>query len=224
MADTEFIHEPLKKAKKPKSSQNQKEVAPLKLNFECLKGEAVFNRPLDFILNADKVTQLQEEIEKTTLQVAELKDDRLLVLICDLLVENAVETYLSQIMLGYNKELADNKNFTFSLKISVAKALRFSSPKPFRGADIIRRIRNEFVHNLEIKDFSQLKPRLIDEVNKTLKDYCLERPLSEKSQKNFLDLTLLTVLGIAVFSLHVTLLNVYVRSDKLEEKLKEFSK
>ena len=127
------------------------------LNFDCKKGEAVF---CTSFYHASKIKQL----EIKTLPFMEipkhfrmLDDDRLTALVGALIVENSLETCLSASLLGYKKELFGSKDFFFSWKIAVAKSLRFCPNKILTCADVIRQIRNEFAHNLGIKDFVELK-------------------------------------------------------------------
>ena len=126
------------------------------VDFDCKKGEAVFNSPIPYdreldIQNTDKKLQIYME------HVAELKDDRLVALTADLLIENSIDNYLSAIMPEYKKEISKHyNNFTLSVKISIAKALRLSPIKLFENAVLINEIRNQFVHHVEIKTFSEL--------------------------------------------------------------------
>lgn len=135
------------------------------IDFECAKGEAVFQSPL--METTDKpFKKLLIELQTYLEHIDDLKGDRLLVLTSDLLVENVVDKYLSTIMPSYEKELQNNRECTFFFKICVAKALKLTPIKIFDAANIIRKVRNAFAHTLEIKDFSNLDEKLLREMDK----------------------------------------------------------
>ena len=112
-----------------------------------------------------------------------LDDDRLIALIGALIVENAVEAYLSAAMLGYKKELSGSKDFFFSWKIAVAKSLRFCPTKILTCADVIRQIRNEFAHNLGIKDFVELKTVYRKKLDDAFLSIVDETPRKERTMR-----------------------------------------
>jgi len=133
-------------------------------------------------------------------------------------------------MPAYKKNLADKKEFTFSMKI--AKALKLSPSQFFNGADLVRSIRNEFVHNLEIKTFENLKnleslkPKkrnLISEMENILKIYFPTTLRSDKTlQEQFKSLTLFTFVAINSFIENVRSLNSFLRDDTFLEILMRF--
>ena len=187
---------------------------PNPLDIDCLQGEAVIHTPIVYTLKTALVKdELIAKVRNYLQQVANLKDDRLLVLIAELLVENAVESYLSEIFPKYNKELGENRDFTFSLKIAIAKGLRFSPSKFFDGADVVRKIRNEFVHNLEIKTFEDLKPKLVNEIEHILKSYFPKGANDKSLEEKFKSLALFTTVGITSYTKDVRSLNSFLRDD-----------
>jgi hypothetical protein len=93
-------------------------------------------------------------------KTAGLTDDRLLAIVTALVVEQRVDVLLGSFLPGY-KHLAEGRDLTFSLKIGLAKALGFIPPRILRAATMIREIRNEFAHDLDILSFAQLKIDLI---------------------------------------------------------------
>ncbi len=195
------------------------------LALACDKKEAVFYKQIgtlfkDSIDFESYLSKVQEYINK----VGDYGDDRLLALVADLLVESTVDNYLSEIMPNYNKELSDNKAFTFSLKIDIAMALRFSPKRYFEAAHIIRKIRNEFAHNLNITTFHDLKPELINKFECVF-DRCL--PFSETTYpttaRKYKALTRITVISFFMYARHLRLLNAYLRDDSFYENLTAFS-
>jgi hypothetical protein len=187
----------------------------------CIKSEAVFHEQNpELIGGLSAFNQIVGEIQDYIKHIAELKDDRLYALVADLLAENAIDGYLSELMPRYKQELAEKKEFTFSLKIAVAKELRLSPPKFFKGADVLRRVRNEFAHNLEIKTFEALKPELIDEIGGVLKGYFPKKqPTYTSIRDKFSSLMFHTVVALIFYRKHLRSLNSYLRDDVFQDNL-----
>jgi hypothetical protein len=92
-----------------------------------------------------------------------LSDDRLLALVTALIVEGRLDATLSSFLPRYAR-LTDASDFTFSLKIALLESLAFVPPQVCSAADLLRKVRNEFAHNLDISSFDQLKPKLRSEI------------------------------------------------------------
>jgi hypothetical protein len=166
-----------------------------------------------------------DELVTSIKNVFELKDDRLFALVADLLVENAIDGYLSEVMPRYKQELSDNRDFTFSLKIAVARELRLSPAKFFKGADVLRRIRNEFAHNLQIKTFNDLKPDLLREIDNVLNEYCPKKASQQIPVRGrFYSLVFDTVVVLILYKKHLHTLNAYLRDKTFIDNLLAFSK
>ena len=65
-------------------------------------------------------------------------------------------------MPGYETLLRE-ADFPFSMKIKIADALRLIPSRILTSCDLMRKVRNEFVHNLELQSFSQLDTKLLNE-------------------------------------------------------------
>jgi hypothetical protein len=124
--------------------------------FSGKKGESLFSEPL---LRFFRENPLPELFSKT----GSLNDDRLLAIVTALIVEDRIDAALSSFLPRYAK-LADQTDFTFSTKIALCEALAQIPPAILRAATIIRKIRNEFAHNLDITSFTGIKPALIGEL------------------------------------------------------------
>jgi len=193
------------------------------LNFECSKGESVFYRPLSDVCTHLVVAQLQKEIDDDLQHVVSLNDDRLLALIADLLVENAVENYLLAIIPRYEKDLSKKVEFqSLSFKIAVAKALCLSPPRLFEGAAVVREVRNQFVHNLEIESFSNLPTGKQDKIDNILACYGEKTAKGKSLPEKFKTLTFLTILGLRIYIRHVQLLNSFLRDERFLNSLGDF--
>jgi hypothetical protein len=96
------------------------------------------------------------ELIRTTLDhLAEAKEDRALVIVGALLLEAGIDDLLHTLIPGY-KALRNNRDFSFSAKIELARSLKLCPDTVFNGADTIRQIRNAFAHDLSVKSLSKL--------------------------------------------------------------------
>ncbi len=193
------------------------------INHKCPRDEAVFYDGLIYGLSAKDA---KDEVFGQTLDFfkhLDKKDDRLLVLTADLLLENSMDRYLSAIMPAYKKHLSDNRDFTFSLKITVARALKLSPPQFFNGVDLVRKIRNEFVHNLLITELKMLNPKFFKEIDNQLAGYVPEQKLEQKTlQERFRSLSLHTFFGMNAQIENVRSLNCFLRDDSFLGTLNGF--
>ena len=197
------------------------------LNIEGSSGESVFFRPLVWCLGKNIQTtekNIQTFLDKEWKHIVDLHDDRLLVLVGALLVENAINEFLGAIIPKY-KPLHKRREFTFSIRIELARALRLCPSRIFNSADIIRDIRNDFVHDLSCNAFSKLSPDRL----KSMRDhYSKFDPHFNVEQKNdeetFRKLVSITSLALLVYRKHVIKLNEFIHSEELFIALKQFCK
>jgi len=117
------------------------------------KGEAVFTEPLLRFFRHNPLPELFRQTEG-------LNDDRLLAIVTALIVEDRLDAVLGSFLPRYAR-LTEKTEFTFSIKIALVEALGLIPPNIPAAASIIRKIRNEFAHHLEIKAFTELKTNLV---------------------------------------------------------------
>jgi hypothetical protein len=122
--------------------------------FSGHKGESLFTEPLLIYFRHNPLPEL-------FLKIQGMNDDRLLAITTALIVEERLDALLSSFLPKYPR-LKKADGFTFAMKISLAEALALIPPEILRAASIIRKIRNEFAHQLEIDSFKQLKESLVD--------------------------------------------------------------
>lgn len=116
------------------------------------KGESLFIEPL---LRYFRHNPLPELFSKTE----QLKDDRLLAIVTALIVEDRLDALLKSFLPRYPR-LTSATDFTFSMKIALAEALALIPTRIFSAATVLRKIRNEFAHHLEMDSLAQLKASL----------------------------------------------------------------
>jgi hypothetical protein len=189
------------------------------INIEGPQGQSIFHHTMSYCVSQETIDGLQQKINEILKYVGELNDDRLLVLVGALIVENAIDELLVAIMPGY-KSLRDKRDFTFSMRIEITRALRLIPSRILNCADFIRGLRNDFVHDLSINAFDRLEsPRL-----QSMRDRLLafNPQVFEEDAKAFSQLVLWTGVALYVYTMHVSQLNDFIRSSKLPAILQAF--
>jgi hypothetical protein len=146
-------------------------------------------------------------------RVEDLNDDRLLAIVSALLIENAIENFLQSVFPGF-KELNKRSEFTFSMKIQVAKALHYIPFKIFNNADVIRGIRNKFAHNLEFETLSSLGTKTVQGLRDRASSYHPSIGEHENPSEMFKEFTYCTASAIYYFTVLSEFLSEFVRSEE----------
>lgn len=129
-------------------------------------------------------TKWNNEMGKFYKRVNETKDERSFVILMALIVEFHIDSVI-RAFFPENKEILGNQNLTFDLKISILKSLKILPVSIFDFSDLVRRIRNEFAHKIEIDKIVELKKykkgeKLINKLN----DFCYQYKDFLKYSKN----------------------------------------
>ena len=140
-------------------------------------GKSILKQPFFELIDFGKWNNEMGEFYK---RVNETKDERSFVVLMTLVVEFHIDA-IFRAFFPNNKDLLENINLTFALKISSLKSLRLIPDKIFDFADLIRKIRNEFAHKVEIDK--------IIELNKYQKGKRLIKRLDSLCEQHYENLT-----------------------------------
>ena len=153
----------------------------------------------------------QNEVDSVFTHLA-TEDDRALALTGALVIENAIDGFLNAHIPEYTK-LKDKKDFTFSLKISLARALKLCPSRLFGAADTIRDVRNDFAHKLSISTFAECKPEHLRSIEGHLRQITTNQLDYQDNRNVFKTLVTLVFLALRGYTLHVYRLNEYIRDN-----------
>lgn len=179
------------------------------LHFEGHEKDVLFHQIKKWCLNANAPKELQDTIIEILKNVGGIKEDRLLVLVGSLLVENAIDNYLSAIL----PDFESLRIRSFFVKINLANSLRLSPSNFFSCAHRIREVRNDFVHDLSIDSFDKLLPKRIDSLSSNLRSFDPSANLISASDI-FRNVIIFLTMGLQLYATHVRLLNDFIRSDE----------
>ena len=183
------------------------------INITGPEGETLFWHAKAWI--APGQSQLQAEIDDMWSHIGDLPDDRLVVLVGALCIENSIDALLGAIGPGFRTQ--DGADFTFSSKIKIARSLRMLPARILNSCDLIRQIRNEIAHNLEIKEFSHLDQKYLQRLGAHVTEFnTAERPPTGY-RLWFRDLVSFTTLSLIVYSNQVERLREYLGTSVFRE-------
>jgi hypothetical protein len=190
-----------------------------KIHIEGKPKRSVFHQPLRWALSLETPFEIQHRIDEIRLHLDNPPEDRLQVLLSALFIENAIGELLAAIMPGYSS-LRNNRDFTFSMQIEVARALRLIPSHILDAADCIRDIRNKFVHKLSLDTFDQLEPKKLQSMRDHLSHFTSRT--YNRNADTFHELVTLTAAALGLYTVHVSQLSKFIRSPEFLSYLQTF--
>lgn len=110
---------------------------------------------------------------------------------------------------------------SFYFRINLADSFRLCPSFIFSCAHVIREIRNHFVHNITIDDFSKLEDVHVADLHSNLQKFDPTATLGTTSD-NFRNVVIFLTKGLQLYTYHVKRLNDYIRSKDILQPLQEF--
>jgi len=192
----------------------------MELYFDGPKGQTLFSHLINWCITEDSFENFQGSIHDSFSHIA-IEDDRTLSLVGALITENAVDGLLAAYIPDY-MNLIEHGDFTFSMKINLARSLRLCPTRLLSAADAIRKVRNEFAHDLYITKFGQCKPENIKLVHDHLRQINKRDTEKKEARELFKLLVMYIFMALKSYQYHVEKLNNYIR--KSEEFMNHFKK
>jgi len=190
------------------------------INIEGKKGESIFYRPLGWTLQEDLklISGYFEEYERV---IGESEEERLLALVGNLSIEEALDYFLAAYIPRYKKYLSESRDFTFSMKIDIGRSLCLIPKHLLDAADLVRKIRNEFAHNLQMKSFDSLKVDTKRKLSTFCKVFFPKDDGHISYSEKFARVADAVILGFEVYSSHVRIARKFIYSDDFTNELKK---
>ena len=165
--------------------------------------------------------RIQAEIDDVLTHLSSA-DDRAVALVGALLIETAVNDLVSAHVPGY-KSLADNRDFTLSMRIALARALKLCPARLLGAADTVRAIRNDFAHKLVLQSFDQCTRRHLQAARAHLGTIQPKLSDGKTDREVFVSLVGMVCLALHGYKFHVERLNEYMReADAFRTGLREY--
>ena len=161
------------------------------------------------LVSGDVTQRIQARIDAGWGNIEGVADERSLVLVGSLLVENAIDSMFEAFIPKY-RNLKGNTNFTLYLKIDLLRAMNLVPERIPGDADFIRKLRNAFAHNIEMKSLAELEDKHLRAIHDRLSHY---GETHETDGEAFRWLVTLVCLALHVYSLHARKLADMMRED-----------
>ena len=183
------------------------------------RGETLFYEAKEWLLSGAEC-DLQAELDALWEHYRDVTDERLLALVACLCLEQSVDALVGAFAPGFDK-CSHDQGFTSSVKIGVARSFRVLPSRILTACDLVRSIRNEFAHNLQLNEFAQLDPEkylrklapYVHAYNRAARDV-------NDHQKLFRDLVGFTLVALAAYTRQVRRLREYMETENGREGFK----
>ena len=166
---------------------------------------------------------LQRSLDTTWQHYRELEDDRLIAVVAALCVEEAIQSLLQAIGPGF-KELEEDADFSFSMKIKVARALQMLPARILTASDLVRQIRNAFAHNLDLKSFENLdSKKYLFRIGPSVSSFNSAKRDPNNYRKLFVELVGFILMALNIYKMHVAQLREWLGTQGSRTQLKEWA-
>ncbi|MCT4583108.1 MAG: hypothetical protein N4A35_16980 [Flavobacteriales bacterium] len=122
---------------------------------------------IDRTLTINQSFDLEDELDA----LESSTDDRTLILVSAIIIENQIEVLLKILFPEY-KNLTDNnsKELTFSLKTNLLKSFQLCDNDLFVKINVIRKIRNRFAHDLSFRELELIDSGTKSNINQMFQE------------------------------------------------------
>lgn len=189
-------------------------------NFSCAKGEAFFHGILREAVTDPRIGDAMAAFRTTTTVLEQASDHRALAVVFALAIEGAVDSVLKAFAPGH-EGLRANCDLTFSLKVEFVKSLALIPPHILDAIGPVRKIRNEFGHNLNIHQFDDLPRNLTDRLRHHLEQIVPDFNKLLTTRERLRDLTTALILALLLFSHHITMFRDFISCQAFRNAFKE---
>lgn len=114
-------------------------------------------------IDLSSVGEWNREVPAFLQRIEASGDQRLMCIMGSLVAEHHVERFLRTVLPKYDL-LEENRDFTFSMKTNFIEALHLLPSHIVKALHIVRAVRNEFAHSLDLVSVDDLKQKLRDRI------------------------------------------------------------
>lgn len=193
--------------------------SPLEIKMQGAEGETLFWNLKEWLI-VEHTEDFQKYLTEMWQHYRNATDERLLALLGALCVEASLDILLGKFIQDY-ESLKTDTDVTFSLKIKIAEAMCLIPRKILNSCHLVRQVRNEFVHNLEISRLNQLKAKYTNKLKPYVREYNVRDRDWEDWVSLYKDLVGFTVLGLVAYSYQLEALKSYLKTDEFQKHFRE---
>jgi len=183
--------------------------------------EILFPKAWNDWMNEKWFLEIKENLETLIKKISKISDDRAIALVGALVIENLIDALLQAILPKYS--ILNTRDFSFYHKIKLCKALSLIPNTYLNGAIVIKDIRNDFAHDLNITSFNDLEPTLFQ----SIKDHLINRSIYggyETINDLYIKFIQNTAVVLFMYQKKLEIFNKFIRQKNISEILLEFYK
>ena len=183
-------------------------------------GETLLTRPLAGYIESPPFN-LQAELDDAWEKYKDIEDERLLALVGALCTELALDRFIISYCPGFSHCIS-KRDFTFSVKTNIARSFKIIPARIFTGCDLVRGIRNEFAHNLDVKCLSDVSDKLLRKISPQLGEFQKYDWASEARSKQFTTLVGFVTCALGVYRGHVQIVREFLEAEGTLSVIREW--
>jgi hypothetical protein len=191
------------------------------VHIEGPKGETLFWHLKEWLIQG-RAPELQQHLDRLWVHYKDVQDERLLAIVGALCIEASLDGLLRQFAPKCD-DFARSADVGFSTKISLARALCLIPSQVLNACDLVRQIRNDFAHNLEVARFQELDRARLDKLAPYVKAFNSKERDSQDLPALYRDMIGFTAMALAAYALQVGTLRTYLGTDGFRRHLKSFA-
>lgn len=191
------------------------------LNIEGPLGGSILRRPLVWLLPLDRMAEFQGELDNYWAHYKDLADERAVVLVGALCVEDCLDRMINAFFPA-SMVLHENRDFSFSLKIDLVHACKLIPSRILHHCDLVRKLRNDFAHNLQLQTLSDWGDEKFQAVNQAILTYDQSYDVSLSPRKRFEDLVAFVCVALRIYTTHVESMRAFLDTADFMKSLKDF--
>ncbi len=191
------------------------------LHIEGPSSKTIFWGLLTWLFPLDRMEELQKELDDYWGHYRGLSDERAVVLVGALCVEDSLDRMINAFFPG-SRILHENRDFTFSLKMDLLQACRLIPSRILDHCNLVRKLRNDFAHRLEFKTLSDWGSQNFQAVDQAIRSYLPQYDLGISHRKRFEDVVAAVCVALRMYSAQVEVLREFLDSPEFWKWLKQF--
>lgn len=191
------------------------------INIDGPRGESLFRSLLTWLLPSEPAEyqrELQREINEYWVHYEDLTDERAIVLVGSLCVEDC----LDQMIDVFFPEANIRHKLSFSRKISLVRACKLIPLRILDDCNTVNQLRNDFAHTLKLRNLSDLGDQRFQAVDIALKRYVKRYDFNVTQVKRFKGLVSFIYIALIAYTTHVKSLREYIYTEDFMKALKKF--
>ncbi|MGM0582818.1 MAG: hypothetical protein ACQETL_19235 [Bacteroidota bacterium] len=188
-------------------------------NFDGPKGETIFSSVIRGDNPENIAAKIGEQAEKNIEHISSFNDDRVLAIHGAILVENTLDSLLDELFPKFSKvPIRDH----FGPKLQLLKSFKIIPSRLINAANLIKKIRNEFAHNLNFKKLNDLPDKMVT-VKTSLNEFYEDYPGNDSLFEEYRALIMTSSMSLAFYKSNLQAFNNYIRSENFESEVENFA-